>query len=222
MFIGVATHAVGVGHALGIVNVADLMRLVAVHAGRQNVRFFLPELAADRFAMHFFDLGVAFSAGGSDVASVDRRIWVSVRQDVVGRVAGNAIGRNDQTLLEKRLAVNALGIILQDVVLVNLAVGLNRRALLVASSANEWDFQWSHGRVPIRNGHDVVIAVAIHAMRSQGVAAGYGSAVQRMRVLLLLVTVAGAAFDARQGRGVGQILTFQIGVARGARQRAVH
>ena len=175
---------------------------MTVHAGGQDMRFLFPEFAADRLAVHFFDLGVALGAGGRDVAAVDRGIRVRVGQDVVGGVAGNAICRNDQSLLEQRLAVNALGIVLNDVVLINLPLGLDRGALAVALSADERYFQRSHGGKPILDRQDIVIAVAVHAMRSQGIASGDGFAVQGVLVLLLLVAVAGATLDARQRGGV--------------------
>ena len=46
---------------------------------------------------------------------------IGVRQDVVRRVAGGAVGRHDQALLQQALAVNALRVVLQDVVLVDVA-----------------------------------------------------------------------------------------------------
>src|ERR1700757_256154 len=58
VLVGVAAHAVGVGHALLIKNVAHFVRLMAIGAGREDVRFFLPKFTADRLAMHLFDFRV--------------------------------------------------------------------------------------------------------------------------------------------------------------------
>ena len=52
----VATHAIGIGHALAVEDFPHLVRLVAVHAGGQDVRFLLPQFAADGLAVHRFDL----------------------------------------------------------------------------------------------------------------------------------------------------------------------
>ena len=86
MLITVAAHAIRVRHTLGVENVANFVGLVTVHAGGQDVRLFLPKRASDRFAMHLLDLRVAFGAGRRDVAPVNGRIGVGVRQDVVRRM----------------------------------------------------------------------------------------------------------------------------------------
>src|SRR6266496_779679 len=68
VLIAVATHAIGVGHALGIENVAHLVGLVAVHTSGEDVRLLLPECTLDGLAVHLLDLGVAAGTGGGDVA----------------------------------------------------------------------------------------------------------------------------------------------------------
>ena len=68
VLIGVAAHAVRVGHAIVVKDVANLVRLVAIDAGREHVRFFLPQFAADRLPVHGFNLRVALGAGRGDVA----------------------------------------------------------------------------------------------------------------------------------------------------------
>ena len=40
--IGMAAQAIAVGHAFGVEDLADLVRLVAVHARRDQVRLLLP------------------------------------------------------------------------------------------------------------------------------------------------------------------------------------
>ena len=52
---------------------------------------------------------------------------------------------HDQALLEDGLSVNALRIVLQDVVLVDVPVHLHRRALAVAPAANERHLQRGDG-----------------------------------------------------------------------------
>src|SRR5208282_3548378 len=79
--VGVAALAVGISHALGIEDVADLVRLVTIDARRQHICFFFPEFAADGLAMHLLDQSVALGAGGCDVLAGDRRIRVGVWQD---------------------------------------------------------------------------------------------------------------------------------------------
>src|SRR5271157_5635648 len=47
LLVGVATHAVRIGHTLRIEDVPDLMRLMAVRAGGQDVGLFFPEFSAN-------------------------------------------------------------------------------------------------------------------------------------------------------------------------------
>ena len=145
MLIAVAAHAIRVRHTLGVENVADFVRLVTVHAGGQDVRLFLPKLTSDRLAMHLFHLRVALGAGRRDVAPVNRGVRIGMRQDVVRRVARHAVGGHHQALLEQGLAVDAFRIVLQNVVLVDLPVGLHRRTLAVAPAADERHFQGGDG-----------------------------------------------------------------------------
>ena len=63
-----ATHAIGIGHALTVEDLPHLVRLVTVHAGGQDIRFLLPQFAADGLAVHGFDLCMTFGTGGRDVA----------------------------------------------------------------------------------------------------------------------------------------------------------
>lgn len=137
MLIGVAAHAIGIGHALGIENVAHFMGLMAVDAGRQDVRFLFPKFSSDGLAMHLFDLGVTLRACGRDVAAGNRGARIRMWEDVVRRVAGDTVCSYHQSFLEQRLAVNAFGIVFEDVVLVNLPVRLDRRSFAVTFSAHE-------------------------------------------------------------------------------------
>ena len=55
--VGVAAQAVRVGHAQFIEDVPDLVRLVAVRAGGQDVGLFFPKLSTNNLAVDRFDLG---------------------------------------------------------------------------------------------------------------------------------------------------------------------
>ena len=133
----VALQAVRVRHALRVEDLAHLVRLVAVDARGQDVGLLLPELPLDDLPVDGLDLGVALRAGLRDVAAGDRGPGVGVGQDVVGGVAGGAVRGDDEALLEEALAVDRLRVVLQDVVLVDVALPHDDRALLVALAAGE-------------------------------------------------------------------------------------
>jgi len=71
LLIRVAMHAVRVSHTLGIENVSDLVWLVAIHAGRQDVGFLFPQRSPNDLPVDGFDLRVAFGAGGGNVPSIN-------------------------------------------------------------------------------------------------------------------------------------------------------
>ena len=81
---------------------------MAVHAGGDQVRLLLPQLAADDFAMHDFDLRMALRAGPGDVLFGNRRPGVGVGQNEVRSMATGANRRDDQATAEQALAVDAL------------------------------------------------------------------------------------------------------------------
>ncbi len=130
-----ARQAVLVGRAGQVAHLADLVRRVAVHAGRDLVRLFFPEFAFDDLAVDLFDLTVATRAGRGDVVPVNARSPVAMRQDVVRGVARGADRRDGQALSEQAFAVDRHRVVLEDAVLVNLAVEAYGRALLVAAAA---------------------------------------------------------------------------------------
>ena len=146
---GMAALAVGVSHALGVEDIADLVRLVAIDARRQHIRFFFPKFAADGLAVHLLDQSVALGAGGGDVLAGDGGVRVGMRQDAVRRVAGGTVGRHDQPFLQQALPVDTLGIVLQDVVLFDGPLRLHRRALAMALAAEERDIERRHRRAAI-------------------------------------------------------------------------
>ena len=222
MLIGVAAHAIGIGHALRVENVADFVGLVTVDAGGENIGLLLPEFATNRFAVNLLDLRMALRAGGGNVTAIDGRVRIGVRQNAVRRMAGHARRGHDQALLHHGLAVDALGIILEDVVLINLAVHLDGRTFTMASTTDEWNIERSDGGTVVLYREDVVIAVAVNAVRGESVAASNGFAVKRRSMKLLFVAVAGTAHDRRHARIMRQILAVERGVAVGAGQRAMH
>ena len=67
--VGVAAHAIRIRHSLRVIDLSDLVRLVAINAGWKNVRFLFPEFAPNGLAMHSFDLRVTLGAGCRDVPS---------------------------------------------------------------------------------------------------------------------------------------------------------
>ncbi len=81
----VAAQAVAIGHALVVEDLADLVRLVAVDAGGEDVGLLFPQLALDDLAVHRLDLRVA-------LASRWRRCW-RARSTTWGRCAGGSSAR---------------------------------------------------------------------------------------------------------------------------------
>ena len=92
-----AALAVAVRHPLHIKDPPDLMRLVAVYTGGDQVWLLLPQLPADDFAMHGFDLRMALRAGPGDVLFGNRRPRIGVGQNEVRRVATGTDCRDHQT-----------------------------------------------------------------------------------------------------------------------------
>ena len=217
-----ATQAVGVGHPLRVENLPHFVRLVTIHARRQHVGFFLPGLAANDLAMHLLDGCVALGTRLSNVAAGDGGVGVGVRQDAVRGVAGGAVRGNNEPFLQQAFPVDALGIILQNVVLFNGTLRLHRRALAVAFAASDGNVEREYRRAAIFDGEDVVVAVAIDAARRQHVTAGRRLAVQRLGVLLGFAAMAGAAVHLGYGGLVRQFLAFQRSMAGGAGERTVN
>ena len=65
-------------------------------------------------------------------------------QNQVRCVASGAIRGDRQTLLQQRLSMDALGVVLQNIILGNGSVALNGRAFTMALAANERHFQRRH------------------------------------------------------------------------------
>jgi hypothetical protein len=115
------------------------MRLMADGAGRHGAGFRFPELSLDDLDMHLFDAGVTGHAGVSDVPGRDRGARVGMGQDQVIAVTVVAGGCDDQALPEQALAVNALGVVGEDVVFGDVLDTWHRGALPVAFPAQHRD-----------------------------------------------------------------------------------
>ena len=114
-----APHAIGIGHPLVIKHLPHLVGLVAIHARREDVGFLFPQLTTDDLAVDRFYLRMTLRAGRGDILPVDRRTGVRVAEDPVRGVARRAVGRDNEPFLHQPFAVDALGVILEDVCLVN-------------------------------------------------------------------------------------------------------
>ena len=128
-----------IDHARVVEHATDLVRLVAVHAGRDLVRLLFPQLALDDLRVHLLDHRVAGRAGAGDVVLVDARARVLVRQDEVGRMAGGAHGGHRSDPAEQARAVDRQRVVLEDVILGDLSSLRYFRSLLVALTAQERD-----------------------------------------------------------------------------------
>ena len=196
--IGVAAQAIAVGHPLGVENLADFVRLVAVDARRDQVRLLLPQLAADHLAVHGLDLRVAPRAGLGDVLFGDGGAGIGVGKHVVRGVATGADRGNRQALLEQADAMNAVLVILEDVGLRNGARLADFGAFAVTAAAEARNVDGGDRRLQVGRGQDVVRAVAELAAGSIGVVLGRLLAVDAAGILALLFAVAQAAIDAGQ------------------------
>jgi hypothetical protein len=103
----------------------------------------------------------------------------------------------------------------------NQALPLNRRAFLMALSANKWNAQRRHRRSRILDGVDGVSPVAVLTSRRQRIAPGDGFAVQAFPVQGLFIRVAGAAGYLRKSLRMRKLLAFKIGMAGNALQGTV-
>ena len=108
------------------------------------------------------------------------------------RVTRSTVRRNNEPFLQKTLAVNALREILQNMVLMNRSLSGHLRSFLVALPAQEWDLERRDRRTLVFRGKDIVVSVAIIAMRGQSVASCNRFPVKRFFMQLLLSRVAGS------------------------------
>lgn len=81
-----AAHTVFVRHALGVEHFPYFVGLVTVDARRQHVGLLLPQLPLDHFAMDDLNATMALRACCSDVLSRDRRSWICMWKNRMGRM----------------------------------------------------------------------------------------------------------------------------------------
>ena len=132
--------------------------------------------------MHGFDFRVTLRARCRDIFSRNRRRRVGVRQNRVRGMARRAVRRNNQAFPQQAFAVNALGKILDDVVLVDFSLLRDFRSFLMTFATEERNLQRRNLRLRILGGENVMSAVTVFARRRKRVAAFDGFAVQRLRV----------------------------------------
>jgi hypothetical protein len=129
--------------------------------------------------------------------------------------------RDDQATAEQALAVDAFGIVLQDLVLGDVVSKLDGSAFMVTTATQKGDLGDRGGRTGIRRPQDVVSSVTIRAARGQRVTASRRLPVQAFRMLLCFIGVARAAVNRLELFGMGKLLSSQISVATGALEYSV-
>ena len=209
-----AQHTIRIGHTVVVLNFARLMRLMAVDADGNTLRIRLPELAANHLAMHTFNLVMAFFAGFGDIVASDGGARIRMWQNAVGTMAGHAGRADDQTFLEEPFPVETLRIILDNVIFVNNALPLHRRAFAVAGAADKRYAQRGDTGLQIFNRQDGVVAVAILTAGSELIAPRQGLTMQTLRKELQLSWVTAAAIGRSQTFGMPGISTSEISMAR--------
>ena len=155
-------------------------------------------------------------AGLGDVLLGDRGARIGVRQHEVRRVATGAYRRDREPALEQPLAVDAVHVVAQDVVLRNVVRQADRRAFAMATAAQPRNLHGGNRRVGAGRAQDVVRAMAVSAGGRQLVAASGRPPVQAGGILRLLVAMASAAIHTGEFLWVRKLLLGQLGVARGA------
>ena len=109
--------------------------------------------------------------------------------------------------------MDALGKVLEDVVLVNRPPGRDRRAFRVALSAHERNLQSRRRRFRVFRRQNIVAAVTILALRRQLIPSLDGLAVKRLCVQFLLARMTCSALDRLKIIRVRKLLAFKVRVA---------
>lgn len=92
--------------------------------------------------------------------------------------------------------MDTFGIIFEDMILMDLALGLRGSPLAVAGAANEWNAQWRDLGVLVFDGQNVMVAVTMDTVRRQMVTPRQGLAVKAFIELLPFLDMATPAFNA--------------------------
>ncbi len=191
---------------------------MTIDARRENVRFLLPQLAFDHFAMDKLDFCVTLCAGRRNVSPRNGRGRVGVRQNGVSRMARNAAGRHNESLAEKPFTVNAFGEILDDMILVDGPLTRDGRPFLVAFAAQERDVERHNGRFPVAGLEYLVRSVTVFTVRGEGIAPFNSLTVKRFFVEGFFLVVARTAIHGLEILAVREFLSFKVFVAGNARQ----
>ena len=140
---------------------------------------------------------------------------------MVRGVAGHTGGADHQAFFEQALAVNAFGVIFENMILMDRAQALDRRALVVAPAAHKGRFQRRHRRLGSMHRRYVVRPMTILAARRQRVAARQRLPVPRFGVQLLRARMALGAHDLGQRRAMRQLggVAYDPAPATGTRLR---
>lgn len=132
-----ATHTIGIGHALCVKDLADFVRLMTIHAGRKYVGLLFPQDALDDLPVYGLNLRVALRTSCRNVSSGDGGCGVRMGENQMGGVATCTGGGYNKSFLKQAFPMDALGIVLQDVGLRNGAEALNRGSLAVTPATHE-------------------------------------------------------------------------------------
>ena len=197
----------------------DLVRRMAITANRPARIALGEQLAVDALLVNLLDADVAFAAGLGDVGVVDGRTAIDAALDVVDAVAIVAGGRDDQPHLQQRPPMNALGVLRRRFRVLH-PVFTGQAGIAVALGAGLRQVQLEHRRRRVLHRQDVVMPVAILAVRRRRSAHRPADAVDAGRVLLADLIVARSAIDRRQLVGMRHLL--DVGMAGGAVLGAMH
>ena len=109
--------------------------------------------------------------------------------------------------------MNALRIVFQDIGLRNVPLKSDRRTLLVAGPADEWNTQRRNSRPGVGNRNDIMRAVTIDTPGGQCITSGCRFSVQGLRHVLLLGFMAASTLHLRQRHIVRKLFSLELGMA---------
>lgn len=128
------------------------MWYMAVGAGRHISRVLFPQLALDDLFVHLGDQHMTFHACLCNVLFRDRRIQTGIGQDQMIPMTVVAGSCNQQTLLEQTVSVDALAVVLQDIVFTDIVDPCHRRSFPVALPAQAGYIQFVSTGGAVRGG----------------------------------------------------------------------
>jgi len=159
----VAFQTFAVGSAQDQARPLDSMGMMAIGTSRDRPDLLFPKLPFDDLDVDLFDPGVTLSTGLGDVLRRNGGGRIRVGEDEMVPVAVVARGRNGQASFEQAFAVDALGIVAQDLSFRNVVDTGDRRPLSMARSAEERDVHFVGFRPDVRGGQNIVVAVTFLA-----------------------------------------------------------